>query len=202
MRISSNLSSDFQREAGEHSDALNQLLGEMTAEYGNAPMSELAALLAFLRAESWVHTAHHWQTRGCNYYGDHLLFQRIYEETDDLIDPLAEKTIGTSGSHLFVQPCIQGLHMMAALKMLYAGAPVNPGADEYPWLSLRAVMLFLLFEKLVYESLEKQGKLSHGIDNLLQGFADKHEEFAYLLKQRVKGKTAGTPTLRSAAWKV
>jgi hypothetical protein len=32
--------------------------------------------------------------------------------------------------------------------------------------------------------LEQKGQLSNGTDNLLQGVADKHEEFVYLLKQR------------------
>jgi len=187
-----------QKLAEDQSEDLGRLLQTLVTPYGNAPMAELAALLACLRAEVWIHLAHHWQTRGCTYYGDHLLFMRLYEEADDLVDGLAEKAVGM-GSHMLVQPRLQGMHTMAALMRLYGDTPDNPGAEDYPAISLRAVMCFLAFERLVYETLESQGKLSHGIDNMLQGIADKHEEFAYLLQQRCKSKTAHN--VRSAAWK-
>jgi hypothetical protein len=45
------------------------------------------------------------------------------------------------------------------------------------------------FDK-VYKLLESKGQLSSGTDNLLQGIADKHEEFVYLLKQRCSSKVS------------
>lgn len=197
VRLANDQRADVQaalkKEAAEATDELTQLLDGMTAAYGNGPMAELSALLAFLRAEAWIHQAHHWQTRGCSYYGDHLLFERLYNDAQGMVDGLAEKAVGT-GQHLLVHPCLQGLHMMAVMRGLYADAPVNPGADDYPWLSLRAVLRFILFGNLVMARLEAKSDLSHGISNMLEGIEDKHEEFAYLLKQRTKEKTASTKT--------
>lgn len=167
--------------------------------YGDAPMVELAALLAILRAEAWIHQAHHWQTRGCSYYGDHLLFERLYNDTNAFVDGLAEKTVGT-GHHTLVNPVFQGQHMLSVLQALYAGAPPNPSAEEYAMLSLRTVYRFLAVERLVYEALKAKGQLSHGIDNMLQGIADKHEEFVYLLKQRTMNKNASVAP-NASQWK-
>jgi hypothetical protein len=181
----------------QESDALHQTWQKILDSVGNAPMCELAILLAFLKAEAWVHQAHHWQTRGCSYYGDHLLFERLYNDANGMVDGLAEKAVGT-GSRMLVQPVEQAESMLAVVRCLCGDGPADPSAEEFGWISLRAVLRFLAVERMVYESLESKGQLSHGIDNMLQGIADKHEEFVYLLKQRTSSKTASTPD----PWKV
>jgi hypothetical protein len=155
----------------------------------NAPMAGLGTLLAFLRAEVWMHQAHHWQTRGCSSYGDHLLFDRLYSDANLFVDGLAEKAVGT-GQHLLVHPGLQANGMLECLRVLYGNSPVNPSAEAYPGISLQVVERMIEFTNLVYSQLESKGELSHGIDNMLQGIVDKHEEFAYLLKQRCTSKTA------------
>lgn len=196
MRLASQIQADVQKEADAALAEMGQILQMATASFGGAPMSELAALLAYLKAEAWIHQAHHWQTRGDTYYGDHLLFERLYNDANGMVDSLAEKAVGT-GNHLLVQPLLQGSFLLDVLKSLYGDAPVNPPSDIYPVLSLRAVLRLLAFEKLVYGVLEQKGQLTHGIDNMLQGIADKHEEFAYLLKQRCKARNAS----KRDAWK-
>jgi len=159
-------------------------------KYGEAPMGELAVLLACIRAEAMIHQAHHWQTRGANYYGDHQLFMRIYEAVDGFIDGLAERVVGSCG-HMFVQPMVQIEQVEAFSKLFYATAPINPEASELPLLSLQAVLTSLAVLQKTYDALEVKGQLSNGTDNLLQGIADKQEELVYLLKQRTQMKTAG-----------
>lgn len=158
-------------------------LRECTAEYGGAPMAELAVLLASLRAEAQIHQAHHWQTRGHTFYGDHLLFERIYGEINGLIDGLAERAIG-KGDAILVQPLLQMSHMVKFAKLFYSDAPVKPAPEEMPVLSLRAILKSAVLLQMAYGALEAKNQLSHGLDNLLQGIADKQESLVYLLKQR------------------
>jgi len=160
------------------------LLSSMVNDYGQAKMAELGALVAMLRALATVHQTHHWQTSGATYYGDHLLFERLYGNVNGEVDGVAEKAIGT-GQHLLVQPIMQVAHLGQALKCLYADAPVNPDPTGYVAISLRAELCFMVFLQLAYASLEAGGNLTLGVDNHLQGIADKHEENIYLLRQRM-----------------
>jgi DNA-binding ferritin-like protein len=177
------------------------LLGHFQNDYQDAPFAELAALLSFLRALLVVHQTHHWQSQGSNSYGDHLLFDRLYNETLPLVDSLAERTVG-AGSTILVNPIIQSAHTAAIIKSVYNGAPIDPGPDALPLLSLKGVLRFLLLLRMVYEALETKGLLpaASGTANLLQGIADQHESFAYLLKQRASSKTANVRVAKSN-WK-
>lgn len=165
------------------------VLAHFLLDYGQHAMAELAALLAFLRAVNLIHQTHHWQTRGPQFYGDHLLFERLYNDTLGMIDKLAERAVG-SGSPVLVNPVIQSTHQLLIVKSLYNAAPIEASPDQCAFISLKGVLRFLVLQRIVYETLEKKGALSHGTDNLLQDIADKHEEFVYLLKQRVGAKVS------------
>jgi DNA-binding ferritin-like protein len=173
------------KEGADFLTTLMVIVEHIKSDYGPAPMSELAVLLAFLRAESLIFQAHHWQTRGQTYYGDHLLFERLYNEVSGDIDPIAERMVG-AGHYILAHPVLHARHVSAIVQSFYEGAGSDPGPNEYAVLSLRAVMNTLVVLKIIYNDLEKSGRLSNGTDNLLQGVSDKHEGFVYLLKQRTK----------------
>jgi hypothetical protein len=59
-----------------------------------------------------------------------------------------------------------------------------PQSTDLAKRSMIAEMTFLKVIDHVMSSLDECGLLSNGIDNLLQGIADKHEGHVYLLKQR------------------
>jgi len=162
---------------------LSQILQNVAAAYEQTPMSELAVLLAFLRAEGMIHQSHHWMTRGTTFYGDHLLYDRLYNDVQEHVDRVAERAVG-SGGHLLAHPTLLAVHVAEIVKSLYGDTPEDPSPEEYPLLSLRTALRFLAVLRMVYAVLEKRGQLSHGTDNLLQDIADKHEEHVYLLKQR------------------
>lgn len=178
-----------QKTAQEMGGDIQQAFQHCMSEYGAPPMAELAVLLASLRAESQIHQAHHWQTQGPSYYGDHLLFERVYGEVHGLVDGLAERAVGM-GDAILVQPLLQMSHQVVFSKLFYSDAPVRPSSEEMPLLSLRALLKSAVLLQLAYKSLEGRNLLSYGIDNLLQGIADKQESLIYLLKQRTKD---GTP---------
>lgn len=178
-----------QKTAADEVTEIQAIIDQVLTDFGPGQMSELAALLAFLRASALVHQAHHWQTRGATAYGDHLLFERVYGDLSGPIDSVAERMIG-SGHYILAQPILLARHCSLVVQSFYRDAGVNPPASAYPVLSLRVALRTLIAEKILYASLEQKGLLSHGIDNLLQDIADKLEGHVYLLKQRVAMKTA------------
>jgi DNA-binding ferritin-like protein len=154
----------------------------MASEYQGA-LGWLAALLTVLKSASWMHQTHHWQTRGQSYYGDHLLFDRLYNDSVPFLDQVAERTIGL-GSPSLVDPVIQAKHLAWCISNCYEGTKADEGPNGMVQLSLQMEQSVLEAIKVVLKELSGAGVLSDGTENLLQGIADKHEEFVYLLKQR------------------
>jgi DNA-binding ferritin-like protein len=145
----------------------------------------LSDLLACMRAVADLHQTHHWQTRGSSYYGDHLLFERIYNESQSFVDQLAEKAIGLGNADL-VDLCKQSeLRHKKILEM--CGETSNVSPQEMVERSLKAEKKLIEMTKNSISSLESCNQLTHGLSNLLEGIADAHEGFVYLLKQREEG---------------
>jgi DNA-binding ferritin-like protein len=144
----------------------------------------LTVYLAFQRALYMVHQTHHWQTRAGHYYSDHLLFQRIYEDSSEHIDSTAERLIGLASPEQ-VSICSQIRLIHELIGLIYDGRPEPaPAPEKLVSISLRAEMIFLSVLREVKRAIEEQGGLTDGLDDLIQGTANKHEEFVYLLKQR------------------
>ena len=178
---------------------INDLYERLMADYEGLPGAELAVLLSYLRGSAIIHQANHWQTNGATYYGDHLLFERIYGDIQGQIDSLAERSIGI-GSARLVEPFSQARQIMDVVAYLKSGVQeLTP--DQRAMLSLHTEVQFLALFVLAYTSLENKDVLSGGTDDLLQGIASKHEEFVYLLKQRSTARTASTSSVGSDAWK-
>lgn len=173
----------------DHVD-LHTLCSGMCAEYGENAASELSVLLAWLRAGAFIHQTHHWQTRGQNYYGDHLLFDRLYEESTGMIDDIAERAVGSVPhmGHTLVQPLLQAGHMTRIVWMFHPqeAQETQLGPDSYAATSLAFEKHLLDVIPILRGRMEVAGRLSLGTDNLLQGISDKHESFTYLLQQRTK----------------
>ncbi len=172
----------------DHLD-LNLASAQMMGQYGAESPAELSVLLSWLRAASFVHQTHHWQTAGATYYADHLLFDRLYKESQDMIDGLAERAVGSAGAPL-VNPHTQAAQVMQIVSFFYPeGSGVGPSA--YPLISLSMETHILDVLKIIRSRMQLAGRLSIGTDNLLQDIADKHEGFIYLLQQRTKTASSG-----------
>lgn len=167
-----------------------RLVAKRTAAYYDAGpklnvYAPMTVYLAFQRALYMVHQTHHWQTRGGHFYSDHLLFQRIYEESSEFIDGAAERLVGLTGdpSQISIGSQIGLIHTL--IEVLYQGGlEAAPHPDRLVEISLYGESLFLEALKTVKKRIEAQGGMTEGLDDLLQGTASKHEEFVYLLKQR------------------
>lgn len=137
----------------------------------------LQGLLARLQAMRDCYQSLHWSASGSPAYGDHLLFQRLYEALVEEVDSMAEKIVGLSGMP----------EVVSARNLDAARADVTASMDL-------SVAGMLMAERQFCEgvipgvlgALEGVG-LSEGLENFLQGMADTHEGHVYLLQQRSMG---------------
>jgi len=139
--------------------------------------SAMKNLLAFLRAMHWNYWTTHWQVKGQPFYGDHLLFQRLYEGMAEEIDGTAEKIVGFFGSG-----AVDGHDSIDRAHNVLKRWAANPDILSR---AVQSEQEFQLLIKGVYELIESKGHLTLGLDNFLQGLADVHETNLYLLQQRL-----------------
>lgn len=140
------------------------------------PQKTLADLLAFLRLLAMHYQTAHWQARGPHAYGDHLLFMRLHESADAHVDPLAEKIAG-----LFEDGVLDlDLQVSRMAEWCEKAVPFSDMVEK----SLRMEAIFQTLVKKAYDGIKAKGGMTLGLDDFLMAMASKHEEHAYLLKQR------------------
>jgi DNA-binding ferritin-like protein len=152
-------------------------------------MNILLQLLAILRALEWSHQTAHWKVRGEPFYGDHLLFQKLYEAVGEEIDTLAEKIVGIYGP--------DAIHNLSVLsdthKFVANHAASGVGGDIYQCALLMEEHLQRAL-KTAYDELKASGEMSLGMDDFLMATANAHETALYLLRQRNRPKAASAKT--------
>jgi DNA-binding ferritin-like protein len=150
-----------------------------TGSTKQASSFRLASLLCLLRAMHWLHWTNHWTVEGDSFYGDHLLFQRLYEAMPEEIDGLAEKIVATYGAGA-VNPVAQAETMAGILRRWEMTQDIRTKALVAERDLQQAV-------GAIKTSLSATGELSTGLENYLDGLLDAHETNLYLLGQRGKG---------------
>jgi DNA-binding ferritin-like protein len=143
----------------------------------NSLQAALQRVLGMLRAQNWLYHSAHWQTSGATFYGQHLLFERLYTGLVDEYDALAEKMVAAFGP--------------AAVEPVQAIQAASSRVAE--WAGENAVAAGLQAEAALAEALKAALGLSTdnpGFQNFLQGICDAHQTNLYLLQQVQGGKTA------------
>lgn len=135
---------------------------------------ELSNLLPYLRALSQMYQHAHWKSEGKNYYGDHLLFERLYDGVNDEIDVVAEKIIGVSGE-------TDAVNVEGDIETATDLAKTMLEGKDFVSQAINA-------EKGLIELIGQLmgGEQTDGVEDMLQGIASQHEEHLYLLQQRNK----------------
>ena len=135
---------------------------------------------ATIHGEYWFLWTLHWRAKGAGYYGDHLLYQRLYEARQPEIDRVAEVIAAVGGAHLlnptkamqaatpFIES-IESLQVPDAHKALIAAQTVIAALQEA-------------------DNVAKNSPYSMAVNNALAGISDSHLESVYLLQQRINGK--------------
>jgi len=142
---------------------------------------KIAALyIASLKVLALVHQHSHWLTKGDTFYGDHLLFERLYNSTLENLDLAAEKFIGLMGDAcLDYDTQTELIHKVLLKYRNLEGSPVE--------MSLSAEKDFLKLSQDAYQACEDEGKMTLGLDDTITAIASKREEAVYLLQQTLKG---------------
>jgi DNA-binding ferritin-like protein len=142
--------------------------------------SKVAALyVATLKAISLIHQHNHWTTKGVSFYGDHLLFERLYKSVLEDLDLAAEKFIG-----LFGDDCLNydlQAELLCKVLVKYKNLEGSPVA-----MSLAVEKDFIKLSKDAYNCFEEEGRLTMGLDDMLMSISSQHEESVYLLQQTMQ----------------
>jgi len=113
------------------------------------------------------------------FYGDHLLFERLYNSTLKDVDLAAEKFVGLLGDSVLDYDLQTSL--LSKLLSKYSKLEGSPGE-----MSLAIEKDFIKFSKEAYDCFEEEGKLSLGLDDMIMAIASQREESVYLLQQSLK----------------
>lgn len=148
----------------------------MNTDQHRAVLVGLLNVWSALHGEYWLFWTLHWQSKGPNAYGDHLLYQRLYEARVEEIDRVAEIISAIGGSSLLHPE--QG---MRAAHRFVGGIMADPRSD--PERGLYAVQA-VRYALAVAERSAQPTPFALEVNNALAGIADKHLEAEYLLKQR------------------
>jgi DNA-binding ferritin-like protein len=143
--------------------------------------NKVAALyIASLKGMALIHQHSHWTTRGIAFYGDHLLFERLYDSALKDLDLAAEKFMGLLGDEVLDYDLQADLLHKVLLKYKnLEGSPLE--------MSLVVEKDFLKFSQQAYNAFEEDGKLTLGLDDMVMAIASQREESVYLLQQDLKG---------------
>jgi DNA-binding ferritin-like protein len=160
---------------------------DVATKLAQGPGFSLPTALAFLRALSMIHQSHHWLTHGDTYYADHLLFERLYNETVEEVDQVAERAVGLGCPLDKILPTVQAAIVHHIVKLFCEGETIGEPsvAHSYVESSLKAEKSFLKCLSIIVHEMKEHGELTRGTDNLIAGIEDKHESHVYLLQQRL-----------------
>ena len=146
-------------------------------------LQKLRWLLALLRAQYWSYQNSHWKVKGGSFYGDHLMFQRLYESVQVQTDTLAEKMVGIFGIDAIDDEDLLGM-------FLYWNERWDSAVD---CLHKRGLLSEDDIQNVIedtYDTLKESGQMTLGMDDFLMAMASEHETNTYLLRQTLRGKTA------------
>jgi len=150
-----------------------------------APAEILSVYVGFLRAyHLWMHGAHN-VVKGPSFAGDHVeLYGKIYNEVQDAIDGVIEKGVGVYQDESIACPI--RITEDAMLMLNEWESPSEQASERIATLALEYTKQLVNIGEGTARALEDLDSLTYGMDNMMAGLVDIHENYAYLLQQRTK----------------
>lgn len=177
-------------EGGEQPQPHTDLQVDNTvAAWGGIAYAELSIMLVYLRYLAALHQTHHWVCRGDAFYGDHKLFEELYDSVTDEIDVVAEKAVGLGSEHN-VNLMLQ-ISQLQQLSKACASPQTVPKTSDLAKASLVAEFNFLKVLTATMQVMRANRTMTDGVENMLQGIADRHEGHVYKLKRRCEQTALG-----------
>lgn len=160
---------------------VDRLINDVGAMFKGVKYYELGIILSSIHGLALMHQHNHWTSKATNYYGDHLLFERAYNTVQEDFDSVAERAIGMS-AEILTEPSkiLAGAHQFNKIMKQHCSS------SEHAVISYEAEEFFIDLIEVCMDSLEEQGLLTRGLEQMLGNIADKHEGLIYLFKQRLK----------------
>lgn len=153
-------------------------LAQKTEETEPSGAAELlCSYLAMQRTMVIVFQHSHWKCKtdgGNKFYGQHLLFERIYDAVSDLVDTTAEKIIGVFGN--------DGLDHNNQLEIM-AGIYKKYDGETYLVNSINISKDFLKMAEDIYNRIKEMGNMTLGLDDMIMSQCSDVEGYLYLLQQ-------------------
>jgi DNA-binding ferritin-like protein len=151
------------------------------------PLSPIDAkkYIAYLKALREYYQYAHWVSKGDPYYGDHLLFERLYGQLAEQIDSSAEKFIGLIDESVVYAPEISAM-VAKILESTKKQDPTEISGLELSVCALNMEKYFLSLSNAMYRKMREDGSITLGLDDMIMANHNSHEDAVYLLQQRIK----------------
>ena len=135
--------------------------------------------IATLKAIALISQNAHWQSKGSNSYGNHLLFERIYNSALENLDLAAEKLVGLFGDQVLdYEMQVQFLTSVMQKYKNFDGS--------FASMCLAIETDFLKLSQQAFNHFEENDKMTLGLNDAISLIANKREEAIYLLKQSLE----------------
>ena len=144
------------------------------SEGKSSHMKAAAMYIAMLKAMTIIHQHGHWTAKGKQFYGEHLLFERIYKSAQENLDSAVEKFIGLLGVNV-----LQFTQQTELLNKVLSEFDDENSVER----SLKAEKEFIKFSKDIYKIFEENESLTLGLDDMIMSISSDREEACYLLQQ-------------------
>lgn len=135
----------------------------------------LCDVLGCLRAQYLSYQTSHWQVVGQSFYGNHLLFERLYSSVLLQIDALAEKLVGYLGRDA-VDLDYQ-IRTIASYTVRWTQIDCHHKRGLQSEADIQAAL------KRAYDGIKQVKAMTLGLDDWIMATANAHEENEYLLQQ-------------------
>lgn len=146
----------------------------------------LQVMLSLLRAQYMAYQTSHWQSMGQAYYGNHLLFQRLYEGVQAEVDGLAEKLVGYVG--------VDGVDIVPQVALVMSWVQRWSQVENLHMQGLQSERDMQAVFQSAYDAIKAAKAMTLGLDDWIMATANAHDTNAYLLQQVVQ-----TPAARVAS---
>ena len=158
----------------------------MNASQSAIVTERLQVMLALLRAQYMAYQTSHWQSMGQAYYGNHLLFQRLYEGVQAEVDGLAEKLVGYVG--------VDAVDLTPQVALVMSWVQRWSQVEDHHMRGLRSERDLQAVFQSSYDAIKAARAMTLGLDDWIMATANAHDTNAYLLQQVVQ-----TPAARVAS---
>lgn len=149
-----------------------------SAQQSEVVTMRLQGILSVLQAQSLSYQTSHWQVGGQAYYGNHLLFQRLYEAVAAEVDAAAEKTVG------YVGP--KAVDLVPQVQLVFSWVARWSKVADHHLRGLQSERDVQAVLQAAHDALSAARAMTLGLDTLLGDMANAHETNAYLLQQVVR----------------